>query len=140
MPVLKCSSNGKWRIGSGACIYDTKEKATKAYQAILASGKFAVERVSLDYDGVLSTDKGKEKAKQLISEGVIVYVVSARRDKESMLGVARDLGIPVSRVHATGSNKAKVEKIKNLNIDTHYDDNLEVINELKNINLKGLKF
>ena len=57
-----------------------------------------------------------------------------------MLGVARDLGIPVSRVHATGSNKAKVEKIKNLNIDTHYDDNLEVINELKNINLKGLKF
>lgn len=140
MPVLKCSSNGKWRIGSGACIYDTKEKATKAYQAILASGKFAVERVSLDYDGVLSTDKGKEKAKQLISKGVLVYVVSARRDKESMLGVARDLGIPVSRVHATGSNKAKVEKIKNLNIDTHYDDNLEVINELKNINLKGLKF
>lgn len=139
MPVLKCS-NGKWRIGSGACIYDTKEKATKAYQAILASGKFAVERVSLDYDGVLSTDKGKEKAKQLISEGVTVYVVSARRDKESMLGVARELGIPVSRVHATGSNKAKVEKIKNLNIDTHYDDNLEVINELKNINLKGLKF
>lgn len=138
MPVLKCS-NGKWRIGSGSCIYDTKEKAVKAYQAILASGKFAVERVSLDYDGVLSTDKGKEKAKQLISEGVIVYIVSARRDKESMLGVARELGIPVSRVHATGSNKAKVEKIKDLNITTHYDDNPEVLDELKSINIKGLK-
>ena len=138
MPVLKCS-NGKWRIGSGACIYDTKEKATKAYQAILASGKFAVERVSLDYDGVLSTEKGKEKAKQLISEGITVYIVSARRDKESMLGVARDLGILVSRVHATGSNKAKVEKIKDLNINTHYDDNPDVLDELKSINIKGLK-
>lgn len=30
MPIYKCASNGKWRIGSGACIYDTKEKATKA--------------------------------------------------------------------------------------------------------------
>ena len=64
MPVILCN-NGKWRIGSGACIYDTKEKATKAYQAILASGKFAVERVSLDYDGVLSIDKGKEKRASL---------------------------------------------------------------------------
>lgn len=138
MPVLKCS-NGKWRIGSGSCIYDTKEKATKAYQAILASGKFAVDRVSLDYDGVLSTDKGKEKAKQLISEGVTVYVVSARRDKESMLGVAKTLGIPQSRVYATGSNKAKVQKIKDLNINTHYDDNPDVLDELKSINIKGLK-
>lgn len=33
MPVIKCS-NGKYRIGSGACIYDTEEKATKVWQAI----------------------------------------------------------------------------------------------------------
>lgn len=35
MPVIKCSNN-KWRIGSGKCMYDTKQKATKAYQAYLA--------------------------------------------------------------------------------------------------------
>ena len=140
MPVLKCSSNGKWRIGNGACVYDTKEKATKAYQAILASGNFAAEKISLDYDGVLSTDKGKEKAKELLAEGIPVYVVSARSDKESMTGVAETLGIPLSRVYATGSNKAKVEKIKELNITTHYDDNPDVIAELKSINIKGLKF
>jgi len=41
MPVVKCS-NGKYRIGKGECIYDTKEKAEKekAYKAILAQGKF----------------------------------------------------------------------------------------------------
>ena len=35
MPVVKCS-NGKWRIGNGSCVYDTKEKATEVWQAILA--------------------------------------------------------------------------------------------------------
>jgi hypothetical protein len=40
MPVIKCS-NGKWRIGNSQCIYDTEEKATEVWQAILASGNFA---------------------------------------------------------------------------------------------------
>ena len=34
MPVQKCS-NGKWRIGEGDCIYQTKEKAEKAYRGYL---------------------------------------------------------------------------------------------------------
>jgi len=33
MPVIKCS-NGKYRIGNGSCIYDTEEKAQKAWAAI----------------------------------------------------------------------------------------------------------
>jgi len=33
MPVSKCP-NGKWRIGSGRCVYDTKERAEKAWVAI----------------------------------------------------------------------------------------------------------
>lgn len=36
MPVTKCS-NGKYRIGSGACIYDTEEKAQKVWTAIRVS-------------------------------------------------------------------------------------------------------
>jgi hypothetical protein len=40
MPVRQCT-NGKWRVGTGECIYDTKEKAIEVWQAILASGKFA---------------------------------------------------------------------------------------------------
>lgn len=133
MPVRKCS-NGKWRVGSGACIYDTKEKAIKVYQAILAQGKFEVEKVSLDYDGVLSTDKGKELLKRLISEGIDVYVVSARREKMNVEG------LPESRVYAVGSNKRKIETIKRLGIDTHYDDNPDVIEELKQSNVKAIKW
>ena len=35
MPVYKCP-NGKWRVGTGPCMYPTKEKAHKAYLAYLA--------------------------------------------------------------------------------------------------------
>lgn len=41
MPVTKCASNGKWKIGNGACIFDTEEKAMQVWKAILAGGKFA---------------------------------------------------------------------------------------------------
>lgn len=33
MPVIKCS-NGKYRIGGGSCIYESEEKAQKAWTAI----------------------------------------------------------------------------------------------------------
>jgi len=36
MPVKKCS-NGKYRIGSGDCIYTTKEKAESAYAGYRSS-------------------------------------------------------------------------------------------------------
>ena len=85
------------------------------------------EKVSFDYDGVLSTDKGKEEAMSEIEDGSTVYIISARSDKEGMLGTAKKLGIPAFRVFATGSNKAKVEKIKSLGIDKHYDNNPDVI-------------
>ena len=50
-----------------------------------------------------------------------------------MLTRTRKAGIPDSRVYATGSNKAKVEKIKELGIDTHYDNNTDVVKELGTI-------
>jgi len=35
MPVTQCE-NGKWKIGDGPCIYETKTTAEVAYQAYLA--------------------------------------------------------------------------------------------------------
>lgn len=35
MPVLKCP-NGKWKIGSGKCMYTSKDAANRAYRAYLA--------------------------------------------------------------------------------------------------------
>ncbi len=34
MPVVKCP-NGKWRIGSGPCVYKNKASAEKAYKGYL---------------------------------------------------------------------------------------------------------
>jgi hypothetical protein len=132
MPVIKCS-NGKWRIGNGDCVYDTQEKATKVWQAILASGAYAAEKISYDYDDVLSTDEGKAEAERDVKAGNVVYIISARQSVDGMLATADKLGIPHSRVYATGSNKAKVEKVKSLGIKIHKDNNPDVIKELSGI-------
>jgi hypothetical protein len=97
---------------------------------------FAGVKVSIDYDDTLSTDRGKTLAKRLISNGDVVYIISARQDKEGMLSVAKELGIPENRVYATGSNKAKIEKIKELGIYKHHDNNPDVVKELGSIGVK----
>ena len=53
--------------------------------------------------------------------------------REWGLRQGKELGIPESRIYATGSNKAKIEKIKELQIVTHYDNNPDVIKELGSI-------
>jgi len=93
----------------------------------------AATKVSFDFDGTLTKAKVKQKALDLISKGVDVYIISARNSTEGILPTAKKLGIPESRVYATGSNKAKVEKVKELGISTHYDNNIDVVKELKGI-------
>ena len=90
-------------------------------------------KISFDYDGTLSTAKGTEMAKEFIAKGKEVYIISARHLKVGMINKAQSLGIPVSRVYATGSNEAKIAKIKSLGIEEHYDNNQEVINKLDGI-------
>jgi len=46
------------------------------------------------------------------------------------------LGIPHERIYAVGSNKAKIDKIKELNIIKHYDNNSSVIKQLGNIGVQ----
>lgn len=89
--------------------------------------EYAADKISFDYDDTLSTARGKELAKH--QQGTL-YIISARSDKEGMLATAKSLGIPENRVYATGSNKAKIEKIKELGISRHYDNNKDVIKEL----------
>ena len=143
MPVIKCS-NGKYRIGSGACIYDTEEKANKVWAAILASGAYAADenKVSLDFDDTLETERGKELAKRLIAEGKTVYIVTRRQQSagEEVYKVAEELGIPKSRVKFT-NGAYKWETIKHYGIGTHYDNNareVELINSKTTAN--GVKF
>jgi hypothetical protein len=94
--------------------------------------QFAGEKVSIDYDDTLSTEKGKLLAKRLLSEGKDLYIVTRRR--EEMLGpvkeVAKELGISVDKVHAT-NGKLKWETIKRLGIQTHYDNNPDELKAIK---------
>jgi hypothetical protein len=94
---------------------------------------FSAQKISIDYDDTLSTKRGQELASRLIAQGVDLYVISARNDKEGMLELTNKLGIDLNKVFATGSNKAKVEKVNELGITKHYDNNSDVVKALGTI-------
>ena len=114
------------------CMSDEKMKTEytdEAQRYAVCVTQFAPERVSFDWDGTGSTSKGKEMIQSFIDKGADVYIITAR---SSASGIKFE-GIERSRIIATGSNKAKVEKIKELNIAIHYDNNPNVIAELGSI-------
>jgi len=98
--------------------------------------KMAAEKVSFDYDDTLTTEKGVLALERALASGKVVYIISARGTKTGMLSFADEHGIPFNRVFATSSNKAKVEKVLELGIETHYDNNQDVVDELPGIGKK----
>lgn len=136
MPIPKPSSRESESDYMQRCMSDSKmiseyEQEQRAavcrstYQEHLAG-----EKISFDYDDTFSTQKGFDRASRLVEDGAIVYIISARQEKDGMLARANKAGIPESRVYATGSNNAKVEKVKELGITKHYDNNADVVKEL----------
>lgn len=121
------------------CMSDDKmisEYPTEQRAAICRSAfdeQLAATKVSFDYDGTLTKASAIRKAMELVEKGITVYIISARDSKEGMLKLARRVGIPESRVYATGNNEAKIAKVKELGITTHYDNNIEVVRALKGI-------
>ena len=93
----------------------------------------AQERISFDFDGTLSTPQGKALAKRFISKGYQVFIVTARTNRLSraVYEVADELGISHNRVKMAGSNSAKIDFIVNNKIRKHYDNNPDVVSELK---------
>ena len=112
--------------------YDTEQRYAVCKDAFIKLESF---KISFDYDGTLSTAKGTKKASELISKGNTLYIISARSSRQGMLSKAKQLNIPFSRVYATGSNKAKIEKKNELSIDKHYDNNKDVIDALKGVGI-----
>ncbi len=70
MPVTKCS-NGKFKIGSGGCVYDSKEKAEKAYKGYLAK-KHKNEQENLKYEISSLEEDLKLIGKKLSEQKIIV--------------------------------------------------------------------
>jgi hypothetical protein len=139
MPIPKPQKYERMSDFMQRCMGDDKmvsEYPTEQRAAVCRSAfeeKMAATKISFDYDETLTTAKGMDLAKKFIEQGADVYIISARQQKDEMLNRASKLGIPESRVYATGSNKAKIEKIKELQIETHYDNNTDVIKELGSI-------
>jgi len=71
MPVHKCP-NGKYRIGSGKCMYDSKAKAESAYKGYLAK-KHEIENlkydITLKLEDLKTMNKKLEEIKKVIKNG-----------------------------------------------------------------------
>lgn len=98
------------------------------------------ERISFDFDGVLNTTQGRALIKRAMTEGYNVFIISARneRNRKPVEELAKEIGLNVSRVYTVGSNESKIEKIKELQITKHYDNNADVIDALKETQTKGI--
>ena len=93
------------------------------------------ELVSFDFDGTLTTPMGMAHLAKEISDQSEAYIISAREEAEQLLEFAQEHGIKPEYVFATGSDEAKVEKVKELGIVRHYDDKPEVIAALEGVGI-----
>jgi hypothetical protein len=137
MPIPKPNSGEDKNEFMKRCMSDSKLVSEydidQRYAVCQDAYKLAAAKISFDYDDTFSTQKGFDKAMSLIEDGADVYIISARGEKDGMLARADKAGIPASRVYATGSNKEKVSKVKELGIEIHYDNNKDVVNQLEGI-------
>ena len=111
------------------CMSDEKMKSDytdEVQRYAVCASQFAAEKISFDWDGTGSTAKGKELIQEYLDKGAEVFIITARSSKSG-------ISFPGVEIIATGSNKAKIEKIKELGISKHYDNNENVVNELGEI-------
>jgi len=93
--------------------------------------KESFEKISLDYDGTLSTTRGQVLAQSLLTHGKDVYIVTGRHKSDSgdVYSVADKLGIPHNKIHFT-EGAPKWRTLKSLGINKHYDNNSNVISDI----------
>lgn len=98
-------------------------------------------RISFDFDGVLSREVGQELAKLKIKQGFEVWIVTARRPEQSekVFEIAKLLNIPESRIVFT-SGRDKWKFIEEFDIGLHYDNNEEQINKINELTEANARF
>lgn len=126
----------KQAIAQGVAIGDLEALATNIN---IVRGTYKFEEVELvgtktsfDFDGVLTTRRGRDL---LSATGGDIYIITARSlgNMYQVYQVAKELRVPRSRVISTGSNQAKIDKVKELGIRTHWDNNPDVIKNLPGV-------
>lgn len=139
MPIPTPRNNESHDDFLSRCMADPKmnsEYADESQRFAICSNQLNLAglKISFDFDDTISTKKGQELAKRLHDEGNTLYIISARGEvSEDMQRIASEVGISEERIYATGSNKAKVDKVKELGIDEHYDNNPDVVRSLPGI-------
>ena len=86
--------------------------------------------ISFDYDGTLSTKKGKDLAKKFISEGKDVRILTARDsngDNSDLESTAKELGI--DKIYFT-NGRDKWSFVQKYKIREHYDNNKEQVDKI----------
>lgn len=97
-------------------------------------------KVGFDFDDTLTTKTGTNVAKYMKMKGDALYIVSARHEvSDEMKHKAESIGIPLNNIYATGSNKAKVEEVIRLGLEVFYDNNSDVISELRKAGIKAIQ-
>jgi hypothetical protein len=122
-----------WGGKSALAWSESKLNQFEKEQELSRDEVFAEEKISFDYDEVLTRSMIQDIVKEYIDNGVVVYVISARHNAGPIYNITDKLGIPRDKVFATGSNKAKINKILELGITKHYDNNETVVNTLGKI-------
>ena len=97
----------------------------------LGLSKESFDKVSLDYDGTLSTEKGQQLALRLKGEGHKLYIVTARSKTDALpvYTIADRIGIPRDNIYFT-NGQSKWQKLVDLGIKRHYDNNPNVIKDI----------
>lgn len=86
--------------------------------------------ISFDYDGTLSTKKGKETAAKFISDGKDVRILTARNsadDNSDLETTAKNLGI--DKIYYT-NGRDKWSFVIKYGIKEHYDNNQEQVDKI----------
>ena len=92
--------------------------------------KLEFEKISFDFDGTLSQEKIQTLAKNKIADGNDVYIITKRSAGKDVMDVAESIGIKPENVIFT-NHKPKWSFIKDLGINTHYDNVNDEANEIE---------
>lgn len=89
-----------------------------------------LSKVSFDFDGTLSQEKIQDIAKEKLSNGDDVYIITKRSESQNVLDLAEKIGIKKENVIFT-NHEPKWSFIKDLGIDIHYDNVSDEVDEIK---------
>jgi len=139
-PNCKCSFKGStWTsVPSGDGLYpcdkclDMAKQYRKAQRSGKRSGYSAIQNISFDYDGTLSEPKVQAIAEDCILNDNNVYIITKRSptDSKEVFDTAMKLGIKKSNIIFT-NGEPKWSYLIDCNIDTHYDDMQDEIEQMK---------